>query len=203
MELAFSSAHIFWTITRDLPFPQLCRLQRVCKQWRRRLCPKPDCPYFWNRVFCSSGDEMTLLVMKEFHREISPLPYHGLKLAETWLRREQRVSFARTSLHKVWLSERIRTRKIPSRSLSCIARALLCDEQIFECSGCKKRFFGPWLIRKTSECCNFSSYQRLSFSPHPSLLLTSHECNRCGIYGRKWVEGGNSRLCIFCNQSNK
>jgi len=168
---------------------------------------------------------MTREVLTTFHPGILPVPYSGLRLAESWLRREQRVTNARLSMHRVWMREHERQGKIPYRYLSCIARAMFSDEQIFECTACRQKYYGPWQLRKYTKCPNGcwtrfedregysrrgGHYRSICCPPHPSLLgkRETYDCKSCGIYRRSaeppqltwWTDKDIDNLCIFCRK---
>jgi hypothetical protein len=185
---------LFWKVMAEcrLTLPELCKLQRVCKKWRRLLCPAPCWFVYWDEVFGThSGHDMACQVMLALHPKIRSLPYHGSELAVVWFKREQIQLEARLGLHRSWAKNR-------SNFLSAIARHIIYTEHLWVCVGCGQLFHGPKTPDHSPECCRRPKLRHFSFKPHKSnifALAESSICARCGIYGRR----PRNRHCVFCS----
>lgn len=198
---------LFWRIVRDLPFAELCRAQRVCRLWRRRLTPAPHHSYYWSHVFAESGYYFVLRLANFFFRcadSVAFLPYHGDTLARAWFDMNGWLEVARMSLFREWLADFKRGKRKPYRYLSSVARAMLYRLHVYQCKACRILYFGPFPPTHRPDCHPDSGYRLLnprtntSRSPRyvsPLLELgSSFTCARCGIYGHI----PRSKYCLFC-----
>jgi hypothetical protein len=186
-------------------FAELCRLQRVCKQWREWLIPPMNNARWWNYLLPENvdADQFPKHVMKRLHPTAQPIVYSsGKQLEDVTRKRRQKLYMGISRLHS-------KVKRKKWALLSTVARELIRQEKVYSCDNplcyhtCANLVYGPTLPKRRrptndlTYCYNFEVKSRFPLKKAGDFVDPTL-CIRCTIYEREF----HSEFCFFC-RTNK